>query len=47
MIVKSIIFERLFSTPILTIGYSVGDGYKWSEKPSVPKSAKGDAQYPI
>ncbi len=35
----------MFLTLILTIGYSVGEGYKWSEKPPMAKPTKGDLTF--
>lgn len=37
----------MFLTLILTIGYPVGEGYKWSEKPAVAKPAKGDLTFSL
>lgn len=46
-VVTSDLFELTCLTLILTIGFSVGDGYKWSEKRSFDKSRKGDNLHPL
>lgn len=41
-VVTSDLFRLMCLTLILTTGFSVGDGYKWSEKRALDKSRKGD-----